>query len=372
VLLLVCGAGWFILFRILPKVTITLELKKVPIDFSYVVVASSKTRQASISGGVLSISGELITSPGNLSMIFPAHGTSTISTKATGKLIVWNAYGKEPQPIVVNTRFESPDHKIFLLNKKVTIPGAKVVNGKLTPSSIEVDVTADQPGDEYNIGPATGWKIPGFAKYEGFYEGFYAESKMAMTGGSSGEKFIATPDDLVSAKQKIEQSLKDEIQKKILVLLEDNFKLLPDAVSYTIINENSVPSDKNDSTFTMFAEGEMKYLVFEESALVKAAAARATTTIEGGVHEEDLQISYGSSTVDFSDGVLRVPVIGFFTLVPDLDQEKLKTEITGDDEEALRSVILGIPGVLKANVKFWPFWVLSAPENTDRVEIIVK
>lgn len=208
------------------------------------------------------------------------------------------------------------------------------MNGKLTPSSIEVDVTADQPGDAYNIGPATGWKIPGF---EGTpkYEGFYAESKMAMTGGSSGERFVATPGDLTSAKQKIEQSLKGALQNQILVLLSDHFKLLPDAVSYTILDENSMPSDKNDGTFTMFAEGEMKYLVFEESAIASTTAARATTTIEGSVHEEDLQISYGSSTVDFAGGVLRVPVIGSFTLVPDLDQEKLKTEIAGDNEEAL-------------------------------------
>lgn len=125
VLLAVGGAGWFVLFRMLPKVTITLELKKVPVDFSYTVVASSKIKQASISGSVLSLPGELLTSHQNLSMSFPAHGTSTVSTKAAGKLMIWNAYGSEQQAIVVNTRFESRTTKFSGLTRKSRFPERK-------------------------------------------------------------------------------------------------------------------------------------------------------------------------------------------------------------------------------------------------------
>lgn len=371
-LLIAIGAGaWVVMSRVLPEAIITLELQKAPVDFTYTLQVSTKTKETSIVKNVAAVPGELLVSHQNLSQAFPAHGKETIEKKATGKLTVWNAYSSQPQAIVESTRFESPDHKIFRLNQKTTIPGAKVVNGKIVPSSIEVDVTADQAGEAYNISPATGWKIPGF-KGTPKYEGFYAESNEAMSGGSVGEHSVATPDDVLKARQAIEKSLKDALQNQMLVLIADQFKLLPDATKFTILKEEAMPGDANSNFFTMFAEGEMRYLVFQESMLQEAIVKNATSTIEGSVRSEDFQINYGSSTANFTDGTMTVHAKGSLALIPDLDVAKLKAQILGNDEQTLRDFVLNLPGVVRANIALQPFWVQSVPTNPQKVDIRIQ
>ncbi len=89
---------------------------------------------------------------------------------------------------MVRTRFLALDGKIFRLTKGITVPGAKIVEGKIIPSSIEAAVIADQPGEAYNIGPVSRFSIPGL-KGTPKYEAFYAESKADINAIS----FIRTP-----------------------------------------------------------------------------------------------------------------------------------------------------------------------------------
>ena len=135
VILIVAG-GTFVAIRVLPKATVEMILKKVPVTFAYEVEATSERQTAAIQGTKIVLPAELLKAKGNLSLSFPASGREKVERKAEGTLTVYNAYSSEPQVLVATTRFLSPGGKMFRLDERVTIPGAKIENGKIVPSKI--------------------------------------------------------------------------------------------------------------------------------------------------------------------------------------------------------------------------------------------
>ena len=95
----------------------------------------------------------------SLSIEVPATGEKTVTTKASGKIVVYNEQ-TVAQRLIKNTRFESPTGKIYRINDSITVPKASISGGKTTPGSLEVTVYADEAGPEYNIAP-TDFTLPG-------------------------------------------------------------------------------------------------------------------------------------------------------------------------------------------------------------------
>ena len=59
-----------------------------------------------------------------------------LNEKARGSLTVYNEYSSSPQTLVATTRFESPEGKIFRIEKNIVVPGAKIEEGKIIASTI--------------------------------------------------------------------------------------------------------------------------------------------------------------------------------------------------------------------------------------------
>ena len=131
VLIVIIGLGYFAVTDILPRVTINISIQKTSVPFSMPVIVDTSINTASVTGNTVDLPGQLSSAPGNLIMPFPATGSSTVGTKAVGALTIYNNYSAQAQILVATTRFQSPDGKIFHLVNKTTVPGAKVVNGKI-------------------------------------------------------------------------------------------------------------------------------------------------------------------------------------------------------------------------------------------------
>ena len=98
--------------------------------------------------------------------------------------MIYNKYSAEAQIFVKDTRFETPEGKIYRIDRAVTVPGMKNSGGQTVAGSVEATVYADKSGSEYNIG-FSDFTIPGL-KGGLKYEKFYARSKTPMTGGMKG------------------------------------------------------------------------------------------------------------------------------------------------------------------------------------------
>ena len=89
----------------------------------------------------------------------------------------------------------------------------EIEEGEIVPSSIDVEVVADEPGKEYNIGPTT-FSIPGF-KGSPKYEGFYGKSTKPMTGGLIHQGKVVSEEDVARAETELKEALLEEAQEEL-------------------------------------------------------------------------------------------------------------------------------------------------------------
>lgn len=372
VLIIVVGLGlgaFFVLNNILPKATIALTLKKMPVDFSYTVNVSLVAKTISLQNDQISIPGEILKSDGNYTLSAKANGTSQVERKATGTLVIYNAYSSQPQTLVANTRFSSPDGKIFRLSSMVKVPGAEIANGKIIPSQITVAVVADGPGEEYNIEPAKNWRLPGFQGTPR-YQGFYADSLNAMAGGFTGVVPVPNDDDINKGKAALEDTLQKSLGSQMTILLADNLKLFNEAKQFQMTQETVRPADAN-GMFSVFGAAELRYLVFDEKQLKDFIETQAKTGLNADVTVKDHSLNYGAPAADLTKGTLSFPVQGSFIFEPAVDVASLKQQITGQTGEELRKTVFLLPGLERADISLWPFWVTKVPQNQSKIVITV-
>ncbi|MCL4498850.1 MAG: hypothetical protein M1335_01230 [Chloroflexi bacterium] len=361
------GGGYAVATYALPQVTINVTLKKTSFDFNDSVSASASTTVPSVAGSNISLPGQLFTAPtGSLVMDFPATGTSSVSEKAAGVLTVYNAYSSAPQVLVATTRFVSPDGHLFRSTEKITVPGAKVAGGKLTPSSAQVNVVAAESGPAYNLSPSDHWTIPGFAGTPR-YAKFYADAPQGTTGGSDGTSIVATKADIAAATAKAEASLQDSLENQLNLLKIGALKVLPGTMLFATTSEKVTPVG-TDGHFSVLVSGNLKEMAFDEdmlkNAILTQAGADASST-----KLDSIDITYGTTTLNAGKGLLTFKASGSLTYEPAVDVQGVKSQIAGQNAASLKSIIFGITGLEKANISFWPFWVSTVPQDQSKIQL---
>lgn len=367
VIIVAAGAG---AWTLLPQATIVLTLKKVSVTFAETIIVAIEPAPGAPGSPVI-VPGELLEARANLSLPFSAAATEAVAARATGKLTVWNAYRSASQALVLGTRFESPDKKIFRIDRSVVVPGAKVENGKIVPSSIEVTVVADEAGETFNLPPSSGWRIPGFAGSPR-YEGFYAEAKEGMKGGFTGERAKPSAAELTAARAQLAEALDRALESQFLILLSDRFKALPGSRRFTLLSENITPDADDAHIFHLFGEAAMQQIVFEEPTLREALVEKAKRTLPGDLAVRDFSFTLGTTTVDFGKGRMTFTAQGKGVFTEPFDADAFRTGILGAREEALKATVFALPGVEAATVSLSPFFVYSVPENPKKVHVMVQ
>lgn len=359
---------------LLPRADVTLVLKKEVAQFDEIIEVSVKAATPNTNTALkTTIPGELLSAKKNMFIPIDADKKETVSYKAKGTLVVSNAYSASPQTLVATTRFEAPNGIIFRLDERVTIPGAKISGKTTTPGLLEVNVTADSPGESSNLSPTKGWKIPGF-KGTPRYEKFIVENTASMKGGFVGDTPVVSDEQKEKTLTETKNSLSNLLNGEMLVLMSDTFKLLDKAQTFQI-TKNEYQATKDDpNKFGMFIEGEMKRIVFKEEALKDELFKKhGKKYIEQGyTTAQSFDLSYGTTTIDFVNKKMEVSVKGSIAYIHDINPTALREDFKNRNESELRQRIFSLPGIENATISLWPFWVRTVPESDGRIEITVR
>lgn len=356
---------------VLPTAEITLIFQKVPYDFNGSLIVDSKLKETKVSAQEVQIAGENFLQKKNMTLSFPASGKQLVQKKATGAITIYNAFSSKTQSLVKDTRFSTPEGKIFRLDKSVTIPGAQIVDNKIVPSSVGATVSADKPGAEYNVGPVSRFRIPGF-QGSPKYDGFYGESQRVFSGGFVGEVKVPTASDIASGKGEISKSLEDALQTQINVNFPPDIKVLNGASQFLITKETIDDIAGSDGNFKIIADAEMKILGFKEADLIAAFGSKLSVDSKAFLELDSHTIDYGESRVDFVSGSMSSAVTFKSTWKPEFDPQGFKKNVLGKSEAELKATVLGLQGIKSGSVKLWPFWVKSAPLSEGKVKIDVR
>ncbi len=217
----------FAIFSLFYGATVTYSPKTTALSFTKDTYTAYKSGDEVLLFSVIKLSGDR-------GVKTPASGEENASIKAGGTIVVYNNSGKADQKLVKNTRFETPEGKIYRIPNDITVPGQKTVSGALVPGSVETSVVADQAGAEYNI-DLSDFTIPGF-KGDPKFTTIYARSKTPMIGGFVGIRRKVSDTDLAAANTTLQTSLKTELMNQAKAQVPPDFIIYPNLVYITYTN----------------------------------------------------------------------------------------------------------------------------------------
>jgi hypothetical protein len=364
VLLAALAAAYFLF----PKATLALQIKNQEKSVSLDLTAAAQSGATNIANKTLPTNLEQITK--EVTEDFDATGSKDGGAKATGQAVIYNEFSGENQPLVATTRLETDDGKIFRITKNVVVPGMMNVAGETKPGAIEVDIAADQPGENYNIDPAN-FKIPGFKDTPAKYEKFYAKSSKPTTGGLSGAAKVVTAQDITSAKEKIAVDAKKTAITELKSSLSPDRKIFDDAVQVEVQNismSDSAGAEKEK--FSATAKLQVSALSFQETDVEKLMKDNLVQSgANGSEISFDKSITYVLADSNIQQKTLNFQAKTDAKIGAGLDLENFKKGILGKTADNAQIYAKNFPAIQKLDITFWPFFVNRIPMREGRVEI---
>lgn len=314
---------------------------------------------------------ESVTLSGEESLTVTNTEKKYVENKATGKVKIFNNHSTASQNLLIDTRLEAPDGKIYKTVKAVTVPGQKTVNGKLTPGSVEVDIYADAPGEEYNKESGT-LKIFGF-KNGPKYNNFYAEIITPVKGGFKGETFALSEQENTELKSNLEEKLKSSLFEKARAELPDGFLVYEDA---TVLEMGSPEVISTDGATKLVQKASLYAFIFKEENLTRNLVSDLVGDFDknkvyiDGI--EDISVSLMSKDeIDPKSATsISLSVKGEARVVWEIDEEMVKEKVAGIRERDFQVAITEFRNIDSAFIAIKPFWKFSTPKNVEQIKVV--
>ncbi len=342
-------------------VTVTPKSQHVSIDDTF--SAKSGGGDADLTFDVVEISEEV-------SSDVNATETKEVSKKAVGSVVLYNKT-TSPQALKIDTRLETKDGKIFKTNKAITVPAAKTVSGKSTPGQIEVAVTADQPGEEYNIGPSD-FVIFGF-KGTSKADKFSAQSKSAMTGGFKGMEANIDEEQRTQLKEKLTEELKSSLMTKAIAQVPAEFIYYDDGVFFKPANALLV--SKVDGKVKATLSGTLSVILFNEGKLARYLAKENVSGYDNsdivlqGVKGLAFTLKNKDTIIPKDSKDITFTLSGDADFVWSVDVDSLKDSLVGKKKKEFTSILGTFGAIDSAEVSLNPLWMSSFPTNKNDIMI---
>ena len=313
-----------------------------------------------------SSAGEIMKKEHFLSQEFTATGKAVREEKAQGIIKVYNNYHLD-QILVANTRFWcfiNEELREFKTKDKVVIPSQQ---------QLDVEVVASTAGEEYNIGPCT-FSVPGL-KGSPRYTFVYGESSSNITGGKKIKVTQVTQADLDKAGMILKDKALEEcraaleaaISPEEYIMIEESMKIkITELVPLTEVGQVV-----DNFVFQVKAEGEV--LALRRSELQDFAKNYVLGQVPEGkvLIEGSLGIGYLPETINFEDSEIILNIEISAEIYSAFDEDYLKERVINLRPEEIMTTLRNFPEIEQVGVRFSPFWVTTAPNDTANIEIKV-
>ena len=357
-------------YLVLPKAEVVIYPEYEKMEFDLSIVGSQNISQVDV--GLNKIPIQEIEVSKTASKEFTSTGEKQLNEKAKGFVTVYNEYSSSPQVLVATTRFESSNGKIFRIPDKITIPGAKISEGKIIASSIEVEIFADEPGEDYNI-ESSNFTIPGF-RGTAKYAGFYAESNSPMSGGSTDTIKIVSSDDLEKAEENLSEEIKNEVKLAFEEQIPTEQKMIESSLTEDIIIISTVKEEAKTDKFTVEIKVIVKALLFKEKDIRNLIDLNIISMIPEGKEpmSKTQKIQWGEPVISDKNDEILFDLNIEENVAWKIDVELLKEGLVGLNEIEVRKYLSNQTKIRESRVSFRPFWVKRIPKQMEKVEITIN
>ena len=288
--------------------------------------------------------------------------------KAEGIIRLYNAYTTRSETWREGTRFVSEEGKLFKSKDKIFVPGAKIQNGKIVPSYVDVPVIAAEGGSEYNIGPShfSIYVFRGTPRYTKFY----GESFEPMSGG--GETPQVTEEDLKKAEDLLIEKAKSESVAVLKGEIPAEFLFSDDTIETKILDTFSLaqPGMEIDK-FTFQVRAKASTIAFSKEIVEEFVKKFILSQIEKDklIYQKSLMLDYSPETFDLDEGKLSLSLDFSTKVYQDIDLSSLKKILIGKSLDEVKIFLMNQPNIIRSDVHFFPFWVRRVPNDIRKIEI---
>ncbi|MDQ5957356.1 MAG: hypothetical protein QG614_331 [Patescibacteria group bacterium] len=344
-------------------ITVTPKEEDKKVSSDYVISSSEKNKKIF----------EVLSFDGTSEMEIARNAKQKVVSKASGELTIFNNFDTNSQKLIKNTRFESKGGKVFRITETITVPG-KVGD---IPGKVVAKVTADSVGETYNV-EAGKWTIPGF-KGSSRYDGFYAESYVAMAGGSDSDKMIIAKVDLDNAISQLTAESKDIIKNSVDENVKPDYYFVRDDIVYDVKNNLVDFESGKDDKFRVFVNA--KIVSVNKDNLADYLLQKENPSYDGkGVSIKDfdsLKVKYDlnkNKGIDLVNATsVDLTIEGLATFVYKVDATSLKMDLVNkkNSDDMFNATLSKYSSVASAKSKISPFWVSTYPSSVNKIKVEV-
>lgn len=366
VVLLALIGLWFVAYKVLPRATIEVKTDAQAINSSLELTLDSSADTLQPDQRVVPADREQEQKTATEQV--PATGQKNKGNKASGSVTMsaqkcsgnpFDVPGSVPAGTGVSVNGQT-----FITQQTTSFHGSGLSGSCFTyEADNDTPVVAQSPGASYNTNNAS-FSVAGRSD---------VSANGSTSGGSDNIVKVVQQSDINAAKQKLEKQNADDVKKTLEQRLkQSNLFAIPATFSTGTPNVTTSANvgDTADNvtvteniTYTMYGakESDLKQLIERD---VKGQIDDAKQAIiDDGLTDAVFKV------IDTGDNSVQVSLDVTATAGPDLNTDELKKQIAGKKSGEVKTIIKQNPGVTSVEVHYSPFWVSSAPNNSDKITI---
>ncbi len=304
------------------------------------------------------------TSQKQVSQSFTATGKKDAGTKASGTVAFsTNNINNLGTTIPAGTTLSSSSGATYTTDSSVTMTLSNY-NGASS------GITASANGEKYNGATGTMTGAP---------SGISAKITSATSGGTDKTITVVQQSDVDSVMGNIVSQSDSDAAKQALksqlggenIVLDSSFKTDTNGVKPT----PAVGAESSDGKGTLAGNIVFSIVGIKKSEAGTFLDAYFAQQIDGKANQKVYDNGLGAATftnVNATDGGYTATISTNGKIGPKIDDNALKQYAKGKKFGDIQSYIQQINGVENVDVKFSPFWVTSAPNDANKIQVVFK
>lgn len=385
---LLLGGFIFWALVIAPAVKISVSISTTPGSISQKVTFTSVEGNDDVDNGILYVESKSITKTveGN----FEATGQVDKGTKASGTITVTRPKNDPVDCNEATSTFSIPSGTTVRIGDKeyVTTAGGSANAGddmidskgrgnnqtcwlKDNISSGKIPVVAKEVGEAYNIGAATNGTL-GISTSKK-----YSVSSSEMTGGTSKIVKIVSDKDLADAEASLDMSIDNDARDELTDEFGEDYLLISSSFSSDngkVTTSPAVNEEVGDGVTPKIVK-EVKFTIFAvkredvDRYLKKLAEAELGGDDTQMVHDTGIDKAFVDTFKDTGNGTYSGKLKSTYRTGPKITEEDVMDKVKGKRLGEVQTMIKSIKGVKEVKVKSSYFWVVSVPEDPNKISI---
>lgn len=367
ILILFFAVSYFILPS--GKVIITVESQDIKLDRE--VIADTEITTLNVSE--LTIPAETIEQTLERSGETEATGTKETGEKAVGQVTIYNLTESDVS-VNAGTVLESIETGLnYITASTVTVPAKRPDDDPEYPGlfgTVDVGVTAEKFGEEYNVQTKQEFRISGFD-----VDNLYGKNFNNISGGSTEEQLVVSQENFDDLKKEIVDGMKEELRTALEESAGEEKELLVDTIEYEVTSEEPTPqvgeqAQKLNLTVSIKATA----LAFSKDAITQLSEELVSTENEQNVEIEEFEYSSEVIKTEGSKIYIDLTITGIVT--PSIDEDSIKSELQGATRSRAVEYLSGRDEIQDYTIELSPKWLPSFlshfPSSPDKIEVEIE